>query len=255
MTTQKFNYSIVKPGTQPYLDYLALRHKVFCEELKRVPSTNQFFSNVPLETDSYDEHSIHVLCRDVETGDAVGCTRLILPSTKGLSITGRYEMNHDTADFSNQTGEIGRLAIASELRRHRGELSSAGLHQSPQPKPAKDMEKQHGQIVALGLYREIFKIAHQYGIDHCFAAMEPSLARLLTRIGFPFNVAGPLNSEVQPPRQPYFISAHAIVSSLSIRDSSLYRFMFGANDALALNHFQAAATRTHSTALNFQLAA
>ena len=86
----KFVYSIVTPGTRAYRDYLALRHKVFCEELKRVPSINRFFSDVPLESDAYDAHSVHVLCRSLETGVAAGCSRLILPNVKGLSITSRY---------------------------------------------------------------------------------------------------------------------------------------------------------------------
>ena len=236
MVEQQFKYAIVTPGTHAYHDYLALRHKVFCEELKRVPRTGQLLSDVPLESDAYDAHSIHVLCRSLETGHAVGCSRLILPSAKGLSITGRYPMARQTAVLERNIGEIGRLAIASELRRHRGELSSAGLHQSPLPRPhpASKLDKQHGPIVALGLYRELFKLAHRHGISHCYAAMEPSLARLLTRIGFPFQIAGPLNTAVQPPRQPYFISAHAIRTSLGNRDSSLFRFMLndsGEHDA------------------------
>ncbi|MDP2784961.1 MAG: PEP-CTERM/exosortase system-associated acyltransferase [Sulfurimicrobium sp.] len=230
------------PGTRAYRNYLALRHQVFCEELKRVPRPGRFFSDVPLESDAYDVHSLHVLCRSLETGAAVGCSRLILPSAKGLSITARYPMTHQTDVPRNQIGEIGRLAIASELRRHRGELSSAGLHQNPlpQPQPASKTNKQDGPIVALGLYREIFKLAHKHGVTHCYAAMEPSLARLLTRIGFPFLVAGPLNTVVQPPRQPYYIGAHAIRSSLASRDSSLLQFMLASSQdvsALAVGVF------------------
>lgn len=244
---KKFEYSIVTPGTRAFRDYLALRHKVFCEELKRVPSTGQFFSDVPLESDAYDAHSVHVLCRALETDAAVGCSRLILPGAKGLSITPRYPMSHQTDVPRNQIGEIGRLAIASELRRHRGELSSAGLHQPPseRPCPASPMDKQSGPIVALGLYREIFKLAHKHGVTHCYAAMEPSLAKLLTRIGFPFQVAGPLNTMVQPPRQPYFIGAHAIRMALSNRDTCLSQFMFSpSQDASTLDLLLAYSTPT-----------
>lgn len=237
MVEKKFEYSIVTPGTRAYRDYLALRHKVFCEELKRVPRHGRFFSDIPLESDPHDAHSLHVLCCSLETGDAVGCARLILPSAKGLSITSRYPMSHQTATSPNQIGEIGRLAIASELRRYRGELSSSGLYRAYRPRPpASAMDKQDGPLVAMGLYREIFKLAHKHGVTHCYAAMEPALARLLVRIGFPFQMAGPLNTVVSPPRQPYFIGAHAIRTALSNRNTCLSRFMFGSSqDASALD--------------------
>ncbi len=223
---KQFEYSIVAPGTRAYRDYLALRHKVFCEELQRLPTAGRFFSDVPLESDAYDAHSLHVLCRSLETGVAVGCSRLILPSKTGLSITSRYPISRQTSISPRQIGEIGRLAIASELRRYRGEISSAGLYSlQPQPRPASAKEKQCGPVVAMGLYREIFRLAHKHGVTHCYAAMEPSLARLLGRIGFPFQIAGPLNTMVHPPRQPYFISAQGIRKALSNK-SCLSQFMF-----------------------------
>ncbi len=227
MIEKKFVYSIVKPGTGAYRDYLSLRHQVFCEELKRVPSINRFFSDVPLESDAYDAHSVHVLCRSLETGSALGCSRLILPNSKGLSITSRYPMSHQITIPSNQIGEIGRMAIAKELRRNRGELSSAGLHQtaSQRPHPASAADKPDGPLVAMGLYNEIFKLANKHRVRHCYAAMEPSLARLLTRIGFPFQVAGPLNSTVHPPRQPYFIETQVTKTVFDNHDTCLPHFM------------------------------
>lgn len=234
---KKFEYSIVTPGTRAYRDYLALRHKVFCEELKRIPSLDQFFSDVPLESDAYDAHSLHVLCRSLETGAAVGCSRMILPSVKGLSIASRYPISHQTTISPSQIGEISRLAIASELRRYRGDLSSAGLPEthSNQLRSASAIDKRDGSLVAMGLYRENFKLAHKYGITHFYAAMEPSLARLLARNGFPFQIAGPLNTMVKPARQPYFIGVHAIQAAMPDSDAYLSQLVSApAKDTLAL---------------------
>jgi len=225
LAENKFEYLIVSPGTQAYRDYLALRHHVFRAELSRLPNPD----NTQMESDTYDTHSLHVLCRSTETGTAVGCSRLILPSTEGLSIFTRYSISLMTAISPRQIGEIGRLAITSELRRYRGELSSAGLHHSPprRSRHTNPMDKQHGPLVALGLYREIFNLARKHGITNCYAAMEPSLARLLARIGFPFQMAGPLNTMVHPPRKPYFIGANAIQKTMSDLDNCLSQFMFG----------------------------
>lgn len=89
------------------------------------------------------------------------------------------------------------------------------------------MLKREGPVVALGLYREIFNLASRYGITHCYAAMEPALARLLKRLGFPFHEAGPVNTQVMPARQPYLIGAQAARAGLAARNSCLYAFMFG----------------------------
>lgn len=225
----KFEYLIVNPGTQTYRDYLALRHTVFREELRRVPDLDQLSGNVRIESDMYDKHSLHVLCRSMETGAAVACARLILPSTAGLSISSRYMISLKTAISPGQIGEIGRLAIASKLRRYRGELSSAGLHHTSnnQSHHSNTTDKHDGPLVALGLYREIFKLARKHGISNCYAAMEPSLARLLARIGFPFQMAGPLNTMVYPPRKPYFIGGNAIRKTMTDIDTCLSQFMFG----------------------------
>ena len=32
MVLEKYEYSVVEPGTGAYAEYLALRHSVFCEE-------------------------------------------------------------------------------------------------------------------------------------------------------------------------------------------------------------------------------
>lgn len=96
---------------------------------------------------------------------------------------------------------------------------------------AHSMLKREGPLVALGLYREIFNLANRYGITHCYAAMEPALARLLNRLGFPFHEAGPLNTTVSPARQPYLIGAQAARAGLAARNSCLYRFMFGGVEA------------------------
>ena len=41
MLSRKYEYSIVSPGGGAYQEYLALRHEVFCDELKRVPSSGR----------------------------------------------------------------------------------------------------------------------------------------------------------------------------------------------------------------------
>lgn len=233
MVLQNYEYVIVSPGTGAYQEYLSLRHEVFCEELKRVTPNRRRTDGRAIESDDYDVHSLHVLCRSLETGAAVGCSRLILPGPNGLNVSARYKLAHHPEVAPARVGEIGRLALSSSLRRHRSEASVAGRSAWPADETreaARGAVKRDGPTVALGLYREIFGLASCYGITHCYAAMEPALARLLNRLGFPFHEAGPLNAEVSPARQPYVIGAQAARAGLASRNSCLYRFMFGRHE-------------------------
>lgn len=228
MLTQKYEYSVVSRGTADYDEYCSLRHEVFCAELGRVAPCDEQTGERPLETDDFDAHSVHVLCRSVETGEAVGCARLILPSSKGLNVLSRYQLHNPVSTEAHVAGEIGRLAISSKLRRYRRDTQLVGPALPANASDAISREvKRDGPTVALGLYREIFRLASEHGITHCYAAMEPSLSRMLNRLGFPFMEAGPINAAIQPPRQPFLIGANVLRSKLASRDSCLYQFLFG----------------------------
>lgn len=233
MLSQKYEYSVVHPGTEEYAEYCALRYEVFCAELGRIPSCGDQSGKRLLETDDFDAHSVHVLCRSTETGEAMGCARLILPSPRGLNVLSRYKLHSQLRSEVDLdlVGEISRLAISSKLRRYRRDTQWVGSALSSDT--AEDFNKKiqrDGPTVALGLYREMFRLASVHGITHCYAAMEPSLSRMLNRLGFPFQEAGPINHAVQPARQPYLIGAHAMRSGLAGRNSCLYRFIFGIDE-------------------------
>lgn len=235
MLAQKYKYLVVSPGTLAYEEYSALRHEVFCTELGRVPAPADDATGRVSETDDFDAHSLHVLCRSVGTDEAVGCARLILPSTRGINVLTRYTLDDDvTLDSRSSVGEIGRLAISSKLRRCR--RMGHSLRQALPPNITSDMSpeiRHDGPIVALGLYRELFRLADQHGITHCYAAMETSLSRRLNRLGFPFHAVGPVNNAVTPARQPYLIGAHTLRTGLASRNSGLYGFLFGSDESPA----------------------
>lgn len=230
MVLEKYEYSVVEPGTGAYAEYLALRHEVFCQELGRIVPDGRRAAGMAIESDEYDVHSLHVLCRIKETGTAVGCSRLILPGPNGLNVSARYDLARAPESSAAHIGEIGRLALSSRLRRQRADgAPPAGRRRvmAASGESVHAMLKREGPVVALGLYREIFNLANRYGITHCYAAMEPALARLLNRLGFPFHEAGPVNTSVTPARQPYLIGAQAARAGLAARNSCLYGFMFG----------------------------
>jgi|GEM_PF-3107333 len=249
MLLKEYEYLVVSPRTEAYQDYLALRYEVFCEELKRIPSRGHVAGGHPVETDEFDVHSVHVLCRSVRTGESMACSRLILPGPKGLNVSSRYTISCLGDIPHDKVGEIGRLTLSPRLRRSRSSTSVVGgegfvedTADGEVPKAA----RRDGSTVAFGLYREIFRQMGQYGITHCFAAMEPSLARLLKRLGFPFVEAGPLKTDVQPARQPYLIGVQTARAVMAGRNASLYGFMTGADDVVQ----SAVGVRAHADAVH-----
>ena len=47
-------------------------------------------------------------------------------------------------------------------------------------------ERRHLPMITLGLIASIFRMATEHGLEYCYAAMEPTLLRLLKRFGINF---------------------------------------------------------------------
>ena len=77
----------------------------------------------------------------------------------------------------------------------------------------------------LGMYREVYQLCRQTGLDYCMAAMDNLFSRLLTRLGFPFVAVGPMNPNVLPARRVYIISATEIERMLGAREPAILQFM------------------------------
>lgn len=237
MDTHSFHFSEVLPGTKDYETYLQLRYSVFCEELKRIKGTslprNKTASNQ--ETDAYDPYSRHFLGIHMKSGTPAACVRLILPNPRGLNIHARYIVNkipYPEADYAH-TAELSRMAIAPFFRRRRDDQGKPFEGDPRDELPNMNSIEQsndrrhHQPELVLGMYREIYHLANQLNITHCFAAMEPSFSRLLIKLGFPFTPVGPINMHVQPPRRPYIISSHILEQQLAQYNPYLLDFLRG----------------------------
>ncbi len=75
------------------------------------------------------------------------------------------------------------------------------------------------------MYREVYQLCRQTGLDYCMAAMDNLFSRLLTRLGFPFVAVGPMNPNVLPPRRVYIISATEMERMLGTREATILQFM------------------------------
>ena len=180
-----------------------LRYEVYCVENPfEDPSQNPN----GMETDSYDQGSLHSVLIHRATRDVVGTVRLILPRqgpNDPLPI--RRVCQHDlilrdSPDLPQaNTAEISRFAISKKLRRRAsddqtlvGGFSTGG----------EDLRRQIPNT-SLGLMQAIVAMARRGGITHLCAVMEPTLLRMLNKLGIHFKPLGP-KVEYHGLRQPCY---------------------------------------------------
>lgn len=172
---------------------LSLRHEVFLQELHYKMHEDRSHH---LETDEYDESSIHCLIEHKRSGLPAGCMRLVIPSIHPKSpfhklpveIQGRGKLNHSMLDPEkmprHQLCEVSRLAISRSFRSHHaGESQTSIIFDG---KGFSNKEAKTFPLIAIGLFLCTYSLVGLTGRRHVFAMMEPRLPRLLALSGFHF---------------------------------------------------------------------
>lgn len=222
---EPFTYLRVDSQPQYLWATYRLRYSVYCIEKKFLDKDH--YPN-RLEVDSYDSHSLHFAAIDDE--DLVKGTSRLVIATPGE----RYPLDlHCTLDrtLPSNTAEISRTCISKRYRRpERPQTGDAfGLTMMTRS-IAEDERKRINRLrmtIVLGLYKVMWQESKRSGIDNWLAAMEPSLARLLTRQHFPTVQVGP-EVDYYGRVAPYLMNAASIESSLAEHNPDLYReFMAG----------------------------
>jgi N-acyl amino acid synthase of PEP-CTERM/exosortase system len=188
-----------------------LRYRVYCVENPfEDPSRNPDGR----ESDEYDHHSTHGLLIYRPTGTPAGTVRLVLPIENDLdrSFALQHVCSHpllrDRVRFPvERTAEVSRFCISKEFRRRRGDVS--GEINDGAEMPADD-ERRILPHLSLGLIESLVRMSVDNGITHWCAVMEPTLLRLLTRLGIHFEPIGPL-VEYHGRRQPCYIPLEVLL--------------------------------------------
>lgn len=198
-----------------------LRYEVYCVENPFEPAQDHPDGR---ERDNYDLHAVHSALIHRASGAVVGCVRLILPNADEESELPIQEIvpPEDRAALEAlpraRTAEISRYAVSKSFRRRHGEdfYADVGF-----PYEARLDERRVMPHITLGLLRGALQLCVDHGITHLCAVMEPSLLRLVSRMGLTFHSVGPKVS-YHGVRQPTFAALEELDEGFLRKQGDFY---------------------------------
>jgi len=182
----------------------SIRHAVYCEELgyEAVRADG-------LESDSFDERSVHCLLQSVRNDEYVGCVRLVLATPRDPHTMDRSIVDPSMLDRA-KIAEVSRLAVIARYRRRQGEQAvPVGIAASDFGTPAQP----RFPYIAAGLYLGMIAQARHHGIETLFMLTERRLARQLARLGVDAHrIGAPI--EHRGTRYPSMMSVQTVIDGL-----------------------------------------
>jgi len=211
-------FRIVPADTQGLREEVfRIRYDVYCQELKW-EDPRAFPAG--MERDGYDAQSLHTLLLHRQSGEYVGCVRLVrvdpartnapLPFEKACE--GRlYKHVLERATIDRlRIGEISRLAVRARFRRRAGEQNVA---EGVVPERGESAGARKSPPIAMGLYLAAAASGLMTGLDGVFALMEPRLAKRLKSHGITFEQVGePI--EHRGLRAPFYITREELYANI-----------------------------------------
>ncbi len=149
------------------------------------------------ESDEYDRQAIHFASIARRTGELAGTVRIIpADHLDDLPIARTCQIDAELLPENRAAGgiaEISRLAISRHFRRRQnddmyGFSGLAGVRENSDGAERRSFRP----LIVLGLYAAYYRESKRRGITYWYAAMEPSLVRLLRRYGIKMRQIGPI---------------------------------------------------------------
>lgn len=138
---------------------LTVRHRVYVEEKNWLPAHPH-----GLEIDQWDVFSHHFLAEDAD-GNIVGTARMIEDSPLGFPFEESVELTYEDRE---SLYEVSRIAVLPEARGN-------------------------NSLILVGLCRAIWQTSNTMGKKDWCAIVDEPVAKVLSRLRFPFSYRGPLH--------------------------------------------------------------
>jgi len=227
--TDYFRIQLVTTAEQAKEVY-GVRYRVYCEEFK-YEATDLFPDKI--ETDEFDEQSLHCLIVHKETGRSAGCVRLVpvcasienglLPFEKfcqqslNKPLIDSWHLQRDTEC------EISRLAVDTAFRRRPGE--TATRFGEVDSMDCTKREQRTFSLIAVSAFLAATSITALTQKTNVFAMMEPFLPRLLKRSGILFEKVG-ADMDYHGIRAPYFIKTQSALDNMRPDLKEMYDWVY-----------------------------
>ena len=221
-------------------DAYRVRYNVYCVE--RGYEDQASFPDC-METDKFDSESVHAVVRHKASKHPVGVVRLVLPNRKRPHRPFPIE-THFGHQFEKQIlqkyqfsrtdiAEVSRFAVSKHsLKMIHEQLVAESLITRMQPTTEPNDPKQLLPHISLGLIAMLFAISKEHHVGYWYAAMEPSLSRLLTRLGIKFTPIGPI-MDYHGRRQPMIGKVSDLLENIQRSRKDFFRLIVDVGGAPA----------------------
>jgi len=191
-----------------------IRYRVFCLERgfldpARYPTGE--------EMDDWDEHSVHFIVREKQSGLWVASTRLILPDAAPLPVEHINSLSPGflTGIDRNNIGEISRFC---NIKQNVSTNSQFANVTRPQFDWIGSIEGKDQFEVTWGMLRAVAYYGIEHGIDHSYMIITRSFARLLNRMGIILYQSGAM-TEYRGIRAPFLVDFKESIPTASAKSS------------------------------------
>lgn len=213
-------------------DVYRLRHQVYCEELQFEEIKDGY-----IETDEFDQRSIHCYIRHLSSTQLAGTVRLItsadtnelLPLEQFCLHAVTNETLHPRNFRRDEVCEMSRLAVPATFRKRQVDKKREIATGAFDIENYSETELRCFPFIAVSLYMSAAAMSYKTKRYHVFVMMEPRLARSLNYVGINFIQLGePIEYHGQ--RAPYYIDSRTLkhtmapgyVKLLEIIEAELY---------------------------------
>ena len=223
------------------IEVYKLRYQVYCIE-NNFESPNQFPDQ--LESDDFDQQSVHYLIRHRKSGNFAATTRLILPNTNNPEILFPLELYCKIDNFAvmqpiarENLAEVSRFCVSKAFKNRRNEghtLAAIGSGSDQQVDFAQN-ERRTFPHLSLALIACVIRGSYENDIRYLYGSLEPSWLRFLSVMGINFTKIGPLVN-YHGERWPAVIKITDLLDSVAEKNLNLWNLLTN-NGQVEFTHY------------------